>query len=144
MLYSGRRFSDVRKMRWEDVQSDAIVVKEQKTGKRITVAINPKLRTILDTFPGRTGYILHPKKHPGKQLSVQGANHRMKHIFQEVLFIDVPKASTHLLRKTFAREVYNRHGITMVSHILNHNSEATSRRYIGLTDEAVEDVFKGL
>lgn len=139
MLYTGRRFSDVCRMRWEDLRDGKIYLKERKTGKYATVTINPRLQSILDRFSG-SGYILHPAKFPGKQLSIQGANHRLKTI-AERHGIEAPKVSTHMLRKTFSRRVFELHGITILSHMLNHDSEKTTRRYIGLTDEAVSDVY---
>lgn len=142
MLYTGRRFSDVCRIRWDDIKDGKIYLKERKTGKRATVTINPRLAAILERHSGN-GYILHPAKYPGKQLTVQGANHRLKSI-AERHGLDAPKVSTHMLRKTFSRRVYELHGITILSHMLNHDSERTTRRYIGLTDEVIQDVYNTL
>jgi integrase len=140
MLYTGRRFSDVSNLRWEDIFEDKIVVKEQKTGKTAIITVNHKLRKILQSHTGN-GYILHPKRKPGQRLTIQGANHRIKAIQAK---LKLPEQSTHFLRKTFAKEVYRKHGITVASHLLNHDSEKTTRRYIGLTDEVIENVYQTL
>ena len=142
MLYTGRRFSDVCRLRWEDRRDGRFYLKERKTGKYAVITINPRLADILDAHASE-GYILHPAKFPGRQLSIQGANHRLKRIFSEH-GIDAPKVSTHMLRKTFSRRVYELHGITILSHMLNHDSEKTTRRYIGLTDETIQDVYTTL
>lgn len=140
MLYTGRRFSDISGLRWEDVVEDKIIIKERKTGKKAIITVNVKLRKILQLHQG-TGYILHPKRNPGQRLSIQGANHRLKYL-QTTL--NIPIQSTHFLRKTFAKEVYRKHGITIASQLLNHDSERTTRRYIGLTDELIGSVYQDL
>lgn len=53
--------------------------------------------------------------------------------------------STHVLRKTCGFWLYNyTKDITLVMHALNHSSVAVTMRYIGLTQECVDNAFNGL
>jgi integrase len=50
-LYTGQRQSDVLAMNWHAIDSGAIAVKQQKTGKPLTIPLHRDLRAILDDIP---------------------------------------------------------------------------------------------
>ena len=53
--------------------------------------------------------------------------------------------STHVLRKTCGFWLYqSTKDITLVMHALNHSSVAVTMRYIGLTQENVDNAFNSL
>lgn len=144
MLYTGRRFSDIRLLRWEDVKDRRIMIREKKTGKLFPLAISPKLREILDKYRQDCGYILHAKQ--GKSdtpLTIQGANHRLKRICLK-LGLEPQNASTHFLRKTFATHVRNTHGLESACLILNHSSIQQTKRYIGDLSEEINNIYDSL
>ena len=63
--------------------------------------------------------------------------------------IQTQNASSHCLRKTFARRVYEANGRTedgliLLSQILNHTGPAMTRKYIGLTREVVAEAYMNL
>ena len=56
---------------------------------------------------------------------------------------------THSLRQTFGYHVWHNSedkekALVMLMAIFNHSSMATTKRYIGIMDEEIEDVFNGL
>lgn len=57
---------------------------------------------------------------------------------------------SHTLRKTFAYHIYikeidtNPGIIQTLQRILNHSSQSTTLRYIGITKEVIKDVYQGL
>lgn len=56
---------------------------------------------------------------------------------------------THSLRKTFGYHVWHNaedkeKALVMLMAIFNHSSVATTKKYIGILDEEIEDVFNGL
>ena len=56
---------------------------------------------------------------------------------------------THSLRKTFGKQVFNmakdkEKALVLLMVIFNHSSVATTKRYIGLMNEEIEDVFNEL
>jgi integrase len=144
MLFTGRRYSDVSRIMWEDVKRDVIYLKEKKTSKRCKIIINDKLREVLDKYIPTDGYVLAPAKYPMQKLTIQGANFRLKAIAEKQGITGITKMSTHMLRKTFSKAIYDRHGIDVLSQMLNHDSQRTTRRYIGLTEQALDNAYKSL
>jgi site-specific recombinase XerD len=54
--------------------------------------------------------------------------------------------STHTLRKTFGKAVWERDGqselsLIYLSEIFSHTSIATTRKYIGVTEKQIADVY---
>ena len=54
LLYTAQRIGDVMRMRWADIESGAIVVRQSKTGKALVVPMHRRLAAELDRTP-RTG-----------------------------------------------------------------------------------------
>ena len=55
------------------------------------------------------------------------------------------KIGTHTLRKTFGYHAYkNGYDITIVQKILNHSSPSVTLRYIGITQDKLDDVYMNL
>lgn len=50
-LYTGQRLGDVLAMKWSDIESGAIWVVQEKTGKRLLIPIHRDLQAVLDAIP---------------------------------------------------------------------------------------------
>lgn len=171
-FYTGLRISDILRLTWGDLLGKKeIVVQEKKTGKVRRMQVNPDLKEIIDEaavklnpapeyfrkqrgfdggFVDPTAHIFTSKKGPaiGQPLTVVGANLRIKQTLAEY-GIKTQNASSHCLRKTFARRVYDVNhqseaALILLSQILNHDGPATTRRYIGLTAEVVAEAYLNL
>jgi integrase len=170
-FYTGLRISDILRLTWGDIyQKKEIVLQERKTGKTRKMQVNPDLAEIIEAaalnlHPAQGGrqskgaaagridpaaLIFTSKKGPaiGQPLTVVGANLRIKQTFAEY-GIKTQNASSHCLRKTFARRVYevnhqSEAALILLSQILNHDGPATTRRYIGLTAEVVAEAYLNL
>lgn len=57
--FTGLRLCDVRVLRWEHIQGDAIKIIQQKTGKPVTVKLNNSSKKILGE-PGQKGELVFP------------------------------------------------------------------------------------
>ena len=57
-LYTGQRRGDVLAMRWDALQCDLITVRQEKTGKLLTIPLHRDLREIVATLPKRAVSIL--------------------------------------------------------------------------------------
>lgn len=57
-LYSGQRLGDVLAMRWDAIQGNMLVVRQEKTGKRLAIPLHKDLRAVLETIPRRAVTIL--------------------------------------------------------------------------------------
>jgi integrase len=172
-FYTGLRISDILRLTWGDILAKKeIVLQERKTGKTRKMQVNPDLVEIIDEaainmcpapeyfraqMKGVNTGLVDPaaliftsKKGPaiGQPLTVVGANLRIKRTFEEY-GIKTQNASSHCLRKTFARRVYevnhqSEAALILLSQILNHDGPATTRRYIGLTAEVVAEAYLNL
>jgi integrase len=52
-LYTGQRQGDVLKMRWDAITGGMIMVRQEKTGKRLAIPLHKDLRDVLATIPQR-------------------------------------------------------------------------------------------
>lgn len=52
------------------------------------------------------------------------------------------RIGTHTLRKTFGYHAYNNgYDITLIQKLFNHSSPAVTLRYIGITQDEIQDLF---
>lgn len=155
-FYTGLRVSDYRGLRWNDlIFSDGTVKKritldEQKTGKHRVIDLNKKLQKIIcDLYDGESlnKYIFTSKRHPflNAPLTVAGCNYLIDKMLKRY-GVKAANYSSHTLRKTFGRRIWEVQGKTdealiCLSQILNHSNIATTRRYIGITDETITNLY---
>lgn len=155
-IFFGLRMGDLRMLRWEQILGkNEFVLYEQKTGKRRVVRINKTfqqhikkchkaMRVRDDSYPcflNRYGSII----------TIQMINRILKSM-KNRYDLHVGNFSSHSLRKTFARRVYeieNAQGrgemaLLKLSELLNHSSPAITRRYIGLRQQELEAMYDTL
>jgi len=143
-LFTAYRCSDWSKLKWGDI-TDNIQRKEQKTGKMREVALHPEMKRIAALCKNGNDdtHIFMPLRGgTGKPLATGGAIKILRRIGIEHGIADL---STHSLRKTFGRRVYdqngqNDHALMMLGLILNHSNTATTRAYLGLTRMEIDDI----
>lgn len=152
--FFGLRFSDLSRLTWEQLLTgDSFAIYEQKTGKRREIRVNKgfqdfirecyvalKVRDISQPcFLNRFGGII----------TNQMVNRHFK-IIKARYQIKVRNFSTHSLRKTFGRRVVDLAGpnaemaLIKLSEIFNHASPLVTRRYLGLRQEELCEVYDEL
>lgn len=147
--YCGLRLSDILLIRWQDIlYQDSFELLEKKTGKHRLITINLSLREIIlycnqHINPNPECYIFQNRK--GLPLSKQYINRQLHGIFKKYK-IKVKNGSSHTLRKTFGKRVYENYNrseaaLVLLSSVFNHNSISVTRRYIGLSEEQIKDVY---
>lgn len=146
-IYTGLRIGDILTLTWDNLTSDQIELKEQKTGKYRKITVNPALNEIATRNRGlKTGLVFTGQKSKNA-LTVQYVNVALDQIAKKY---DVKgNFSTHSLRKTFGRHVWEINGesdksLVILSEILNHQSIATTKIYLGIRDKEIQDVYKNL
>lgn len=152
--FFGLRFSDLSKLTWEQLLSgESFAIYEQKTGKRREIRINKGFQDFIrecyvalkvcdisqPCFLNRFGGII----------TNQMVNRHFKTI--KVRYqIRVKNFSTHSLRKTFGRRVVDMAGtdaemaLIKLSELFNHTSPMVTRRYLGLRQEELGEVYENL
>lgn len=145
-IFTGLRMSDVRSLTWEQLRMEQLTIKEQKTGKDRTLKFNDKLRkAIAKADTGKSGDVFLSQK---KQVyTEQQINRKLKDIFTNLT--KDHNISSHSLRKTFGRRVYEQHNqsenaLVTLSEMFNHTSLKVTRIYLGIRQEELNDVYMNL
>lgn len=148
------RVSDVRTTHWKDILGKNEFIKiEQKTQKARLVKINDEIRDNIQQMYQLLGkpdtelsVICNPRT--GEPYSREHINRILKYFLWKYK-LRIKRFSTHSFRKTFGRYVYESLGRTSdalvrLSQILNHKNIETTRRYIGLDQDDIDEVFESL
>lgn len=155
-FYLGLRISDILRLTWEQIAQDKFVISEKKTSKARTIFVDPGFRKVyldvVSNFSRQPSGLVFTYNREGsdrtKPISVTAANKRIKKVFT-TYNVTCEKPSSHTLRKTFGRriyEVYNKteDSLILLSQIFNHGDISTTRRYIGLTDTRIARAYLSL
>ena len=154
--YCGLRAGDMLALRWRDlVNHQNLVVVEQKTGKRRDITLNRNLQNLIASIYSALGsppldhFIMGSNRSKGtKPITIQYYNREINQAFQHY-GVKTLNPSSHTFRKTFGLRVfesYNRteEALITLSQIFNHSSIAITRRYIGLQQQRIADVYMSL
>ena len=156
--FSGLRIKDILNLRWVDLlDKDLLEIRESKTSKLRRITINVLLKNIISEVyeilykksnPLKKEDYIFLNRHHTKPISVQYVNRALHLIFARY-DIKSRNFSSHCLRKSFARRVWEKSGCTdagliLVSSLFNHNNTVVTRRYIGLEDQQFADVYLNL
>ncbi|MCT4582759.1 MAG: tyrosine-type recombinase/integrase [Flavobacteriales bacterium] len=145
-LNSGLRIGDVLRIRWSDLQGDKLMLQEQKTKKHRTIQVNDNIKKALSYFEEQGDEHIF-KSQKGSVYSVQQINRLLKQVFaREAKSHNI---SSHSLRKSMGRrtwEVYNESekALIYLSELFQHSSTSITRKYLGLRDEELQDVYMRL
>lgn len=152
--FVGLRYSDLKKLTWEMLlSSDSFAIYEQKTGKRREIRINKGFQQHIQACHDALN--VKDDAEPcflnrfGSVLTVQMVNRHFK-IVKAKYQVKVKNFSTHSLRKTFGRRVVDMAGadaemaLIKLSELYNHSSPQITRRYLGLRQEELGEVYDSL
>lgn len=152
--FFGLRISDLRELTWSDLlDGDTITLNEIKTGKSRTVKVNAGFKQhIQDCFSclgitDKSQKVFISRK--GCVYSTQQINRLFKQM-KSRYGLKVAHFSTHSLRKTFGRRVVEQAGVQSemalikLSEIFNHSSPMVTRRYLGLRQQELYEVYDKL
>ena len=154
--FFGIRAGDLLSLRWEQIHGRSeLVIQEGKTGKRRVISINAgfqeHIRECHRAMAVADDGSLCFRNRYGGQISIQMVNRLLKDIGRRYA-LDARNLSTHSLRKTWARKVYeneNAEGrgemaLLKLSELMNHSDPGITRRYIGLRQQELSKVYEGL
>ena len=152
-IHTALRISDLLNLRWEDVYDfeqnrvrSSIALTEQKTGKTKTIALNKlavRALTLFASQAAESGGFIILNKRTSKAISRIQA-YRIIRAAADTLRFD-NRVSCHSLRKTLGYHAW-KSGVSpaVIMEIYNHNSLAITRRYLGVTQEDINEVYLGL
>lgn len=158
-INTARRAGDILNLKVRDVLNDDntikehMIIHEQKTGKIAKVKLNQNAKEALAEYLNSKKQInmddyLFQNYKTGNKLTVDGARKIIKRMVKAI-GLDKTGMSfgTHSLRKTWAKTTIdnnpNNSKIEIaVSQALNHSSVASTRHYIGRTQEEMDMLFE--
>jgi integrase len=150
--YFGLRIGDLLSLRWNDIRGKSeFSLTEQKTKKSRKITINPSVIEALNLCSKELKLETNPyifSNRWGDKISVSYVNKRLKLIFKKYN-VKVQNPSSHTLRKTFGKRIFesdsrSERSLIYLSEIFSHNSISTTRRYIGITEERISDIYLSL
>ena len=154
--FFGLRVSDLLSLTWNQILTgEEFAIYEQKTGKRRVIRINSGFQAFVQDCFNALGVKDAEEccflNRYGGLISLQMINRHLKAIKVKYQ-LRINNFSTHSLRKTWARRVYeneNAQGrgdmaLLKLSELMNHSSPAITRRYIGLRQQELGEVYDNL
>jgi len=147
-INTGLRVSDVLSLTWGQLRSEVFTIMETKTKKDRTIKINDSIRkalSLIDRKGDKEGFAFISQK--GTVISTQRINVKLKEIFQRSC--KGLKISSHSLRKTFGRRVYENNNesekaLMYLSDLFNHSSIGLTRKYLGIRQDELNSIYDNL
>lgn len=142
-LNSGLRVGDVLKIRWSDLSGDKLTLREQKTNKHRVIQLNDNIKKALSYFQNTDNDFIF-KSQKGTVYSTQQINRLLKQVFARET--KTHNISSHSLRKSMGRRCFEAYGesekaLIYLSELFQHSSTSITRKYLGLRDEELQDVY---
>lgn len=141
-INTGLRIGDLLKLRYEDFNQEKLILIEGKTNKKREILINENIKQALTYFKNQEGLIFISQKNgPYK---IQSINRLLKEIFEkESKKLNI---SSHSMRKSFGRRVYENNGsseasLVYLSELFNHSNLRVTRRYLGIRQEELDNIY---
>ena len=137
----GIRIGDVVKLRLSDIIIDGgryrLNIREEKTGKKRTFTVPSAVYEFLRSYATSNGIAPDERLFP---ITVRAVQKHLKSVCDALGYTNV---STHSFRKWYATDIYNNsgHDIVLVQTLLQHSSPNITRRYIGISEEKVEQAI---
>lgn len=157
-INSGLRVSDLLKLQIKDVMTekgkikDHVLIREKKTGKEKRFPLNKTShKAIKEYLTSREfeadTYLFESRKKDisGKPRPISRiqAYEIINHAARDVGIED--PIGTHTMRKTFGFHAYrNGCSIELLQQIFNHSAPSVTLRYIGITQEDIDEVYFSL
>ena len=154
-VFTGLRISDLLQLRFSQFENaDILTIQEQKTRKTRRIKINPDLKQIVERVKGRmvtidTDQYIFLNKYGTKPIDQSYVNVKLKDILKRYDIVLEGNASSHLFRKTLGNRVlrlnnYSNESVILLMELFGHSSPAITKRYLGLREQEILDVYDSL
>lgn len=156
---AGMRFSDVCKLKWENIKDEEIVYimgkSKRRAGSKRIIPLNPKSKEILVKYKGKNPTYIFPPLYGYETANAEKIEHRLYiqnnaanrslKILGEKLGYK-QRLNMHMSKHSFADfAVKNEVGILMISKLLGHTKLSTTEHYLkDFYQKEQSDVIKKL
>ena len=147
LRYYGLRISDVALFPRDRITGSSVMVKQQKTGKYVPIALYPEVREALAAVPVPRGTIGESKFYfwSGEgsiENQIEKTRKTMRTVFQKS---GVPDSYPHRFRHTVVNELLAKGWqFERIAVLLGDDDQTIRRYYAHLTVARTEDLFQGL
>lgn len=137
----GIRIGDVLNLKLSDIVKDGkryrLNITEEKTGKKRTFTVPQEVYDYFCGYCAANGIGTDEVMFP---ITVRAVQKYLKSVCGKLGYENI---STHSFRKWYATDIYEQsgHDIILVQELLQHSSPMITRRYIGISDERVEQAI---
>jgi len=153
-VFTGLRISDLLQLRFNQFESDILTIQEEKTKKTRRIKINPDLREIINRMKTRmvvtnTNQYIFLNRYGTKPIDKSYVNVKLKEIVRRYNINIEGNVSSHLFRKTLGNRVlrlnnYSGESVILLMELFGHSSPAVTKRYLGLREQEILDVYDSL
>lgn len=154
-VFTGLRIGDLLQLKFSQFENtDILTIQEKKTKKIRRIKINPDLKEIVQRIQVKMGVVdtntyIFLNRYGTKVITRSWANQMLKKIFKKYGIEVEGNISSHMFRKTLGNRVlklnnYSGESVLLLMNLFNHGSPATTRRYLGLREKEVLDVYDSL
>ena len=141
-IYTGLRTGDMQTLTWDMLCGEIITLREEKTNKVRSIPVHDNVRKLTVKLRKGSGLVFTSQKK--SVYSTQALNRMLKEAFSKQAKKD--NISTHSLRKTFGRRVYDingqsEHALVKLSELFGHSSVGLTRVYLGIKQEELNNLY---
>lgn len=153
--FTGLRISDLLGLRYSQFENgDLLTIVETKTKKMRKIKINSDLKTIVQRVRDKMSVVnseqfIFLNKYGNKVIDKSYVNLKLKELFKRYDIHNEGNISSHMFRKTLGNRVlrlnnYSNESIIKLMELFNHSSPSITRRYLGLREQEILDVYDSL
>lgn len=150
---TGLRISDILRLTFADILNNEILtINEKKTGKRREIPLSKDYKKHVEDCFKALGLSDSTKpmflSYQGSVITIQMVNKTL-HGLKDRYNLSVEHFTSHSLRKTFARRIYDtakdrEYALIKLSSVLGHSNVSITRRYLGIKREEILDCYAAL
>jgi integrase len=138
---TGLRISDILRLTFADIlNGDMLIINEKKTSKRREIPLSKDYKKHVEDCFKALGLSDTSKpmflSYQGSVITIQMVN-KILHGLKDRYNLSIEHFTSHSLRKTFARRIYDtakdrEYALIKLSQVLGHNNISVSRKYLGI------------
>ena len=149
--FFGLRISDIQTLTWSMLlDSEKFTIYEKKTGKRRVVKVNRGFQKHIKACYDALHIENEDEKCFLSRKKMVYSTQRINILFKEIkekYNLKIEHFSTHTMRKTFGRKVFESAGtdaplaLMRLQTLFNHASPMITKKYLGITDSELESSY---
>ena len=153
--FTGLRISDLLQLRFSQFKnSDILTIQEKKTRKTRRIKINSDLKEIVERIKDKmnivdTDQYIFQNKYGNKPIDKSYVNVKLKELLKKYNIVLEGNASSHMFRKTLGNRVlrlnnFSNEAVILLMELFGHSSPAITKRYLGIRQQEILDVYDSL